>query len=35
MVNKIYPTADAALEGVVADGQRLAVGDHALQGLFR
>ena len=30
MANKIYPTADAALQGVVADGQTLAVGGFGL-----
>ena len=33
MVNKIYPTADAALKGVVADGQMLAVGGFGLCGI--
>ena len=33
MLNKIYPTADAALEGVVADGQTLAVGGFGLCGI--
>jgi len=32
-VNKIYPTADAALKGVVADGQMLAVGGFGLCGI--
>ena len=30
MANKIYPSADAALKGVVADGQTLAVGGFGL-----
>ena len=33
MVNKMYPNADAALEGVVADGQLLAVGGFGLCGI--
>ncbi|KQX29375.1 CoA transferase subunit A [Variovorax sp. Root434] len=32
-MNKIYPTADAALKGVVADGQMLAVGGFGLCGI--
>jgi len=32
-VNKIYPSADAALKGVVADGQMLAVGGFGLCGI--
>jgi 3-oxoacid CoA-transferase subunit A len=32
-VNKIFPTADAALKGVVADGQMLAVGGFGLCGI--
>jgi len=32
-VNKIYPSADAALKGVVADGQTLAVGGFGLCGI--
>jgi len=33
MANKIYPSADAALKGVVADGQTLAVGGFGLCGI--
>src|ERR1700753_832109 len=33
MANKIYPSADAALKGVVADGQLLAVGGFGLCGI--
>ena len=33
MANKIYPSADAALTGVVADGQTLAVGGFGLCGI--
>lgn len=33
MVNKIYPSAEAALQGVVADGQMLAVGGFGLCGI--
>lgn len=33
MANKIYPSADAALNGVVADGQTLAVGGFGLCGI--
>ena len=33
MVNKIYPSAEAALKGVVADGQMLAVGGFGLCGI--
>ncbi|GAA4339793.1 CoA transferase subunit A [Variovorax defluvii] len=33
MANKIYPSADAALKGVVADGQMLAVGGFGLCGI--
>ena len=33
MANKIYPSADAALQGVVADGQTLAVGGFGLCGI--
>jgi 3-oxoacid CoA-transferase subunit A len=33
MANKIYPAADAALKGVVADGQTLAVGGFGLCGI--
>jgi 3-oxoacid CoA-transferase subunit A len=33
MANKIYPSADAALQGVVADGQMLAVGGFGLCGI--
>ena len=32
-MNKIFPTADAALKGVVADGQMLAVGGFGLCGI--
>jgi len=32
-VNKLYPSADAALKGVVADGQTLAVGGFGLCGI--
>jgi 3-oxoacid CoA-transferase subunit A len=32
-VNKIYPNADAALKGIVADGQLLAVGGFGLCGI--
>ncbi|MGJ7609820.1 MULTISPECIES: CoA transferase subunit A [unclassified Variovorax] len=32
-MNKIYPSADAALKGVVADGQMLAVGGFGLCGI--
>ncbi|MCP2040067.1 3-oxoacid CoA-transferase subunit A [Neisseria sp. HSC-16F19] len=32
-MNKIYPSADAALQGVVADGQTLAVGGFGLCGI--
>lgn len=32
-MNKIYPSADAALKGVVADGQTLAVGGFGLCGI--
>ena len=32
-MNKIYPSADAALRGVVADGQMLAVGGFGLCGI--
>ncbi|HYP70070.1 MAG TPA: CoA-transferase, partial [Variovorax sp.] len=32
-MNKLYPTADAALKGVVADGQTLAVGGFGLCGI--
>ena len=32
-MNKIYPSADAALAGVVADGQTLAVGGFGLCGI--
>jgi len=32
-VNKIYPSAEAALKGVVADGQMLAVGGFGLCGI--
>jgi len=32
-VNKIFPSADAALKGVVADGQTLAVGGFGLCGI--
>ena len=31
--NKLYPTADAALQGVIADGQTLAVGGFGLCGI--
>ena len=33
MANKIYPSADAALQGVVADGQTRAVGGFGLCGI--
>ena len=33
MANKIYPSAEAALQGVVADGQTLAVGGFGLCGI--
>ncbi|OUL98454.1 CoA transferase subunit A [Variovorax sp. JS1663] len=33
MANKIYPSADAALKGIVADGQTLAVGGFGLCGI--
>ena len=33
MANKIYPSADAALNGIVADGQTLAVGGFGLCGI--
>src|SRR6201988_273403 len=33
MANKIYPSADAALKGVVADGQTIAVGGFGLWGI--
>ena len=33
MANKIYPSADAALKGVVADGQTLGVGGFGLCGI--
>lgn len=33
MVNKIFPSAEAALQGVVADGQMLAVGGFGLCGI--
>ena len=33
MVNKVYPSADAALEGIVRDGQTLAVGGFGLCGI--
>ena len=33
MANKIFPNADAALKGVVADGQMLAVGGFGLCGI--
>jgi 3-oxoacid CoA-transferase subunit A len=33
MANKIYPSAEAALKGVVADGQTLAVGGFGLCGI--
>ncbi|MBS0340473.1 MAG: succinyl-CoA--3-ketoacid-CoA transferase, partial [Proteobacteria bacterium] len=32
-MNKLYPSADAALKGVVADGQTLAVGGFGLCGI--
>lgn len=32
-MNKIFPTADAALKGIVADGQMLAVGGFGLCGI--
>jgi 3-oxoacid CoA-transferase subunit A len=32
-MNKVYPNADAALQGVVADGQLLAVGGFGLCGI--
>lgn len=32
-MNKVYPSADAALKGVVADGQLLAVGGFGLCGI--
>jgi 3-oxoacid CoA-transferase subunit A len=32
-VNKIYPSADEALKGVVKDGQLLAVGGFGLCGI--
>ena len=32
-MNKLYPSAAAALEGVVADGQLLAVGGFGLCGI--
>ncbi|WP_305954691.1 CoA-transferase, partial [Pseudomonas aeruginosa] len=32
-MNKIYPSAEAALKGVVADGQMLAVGGFGLCGI--
>jgi len=32
-VNKIYPNAAAALQGVVADGQLMAVGGFGLCGI--
>ncbi len=32
-MNKVYPSADAALQGVVADGQLLAVGGFGLCGI--
>ena len=31
--NKLYPTANAALQGVIADGQKLAVGGFGLCGI--
>ncbi|MEJ8847473.1 CoA transferase subunit A [Variovorax rhizosphaerae] len=33
MANKIFPSADAALKGIVADGQTLAVGGFGLCGI--
>jgi 3-oxoacid CoA-transferase subunit A len=33
VVNKVYPSADAALEGIVRDGQTLAVGGFGLCGI--
>ena len=33
MVNKVYPSAAAALEGIVHDGQTLAVGGFGLCGI--
>src|SRR5207344_2472919 len=33
MANKIYPSADAALKGIVADGQSLAVGGFGVCGI--
>ena len=32
-MNKIFPSAAKAIEGVIRDGQLLAVADHALDGL--
>ena len=33
MINKVYPSASAALDGVVADGQTIAVGGFGLCGI--